>query len=140
MAAQTQYWVQIAEYDLETAGAMLQADRYLYVGFMCHQAIEKVLKAIYTAEQNAVPPKIHSLGRLLKMVDLHKIIPDDLLEVLNTLTPLNIATRYPDQDLEIMLELDHPYTTQLLENTRRLFEWLKTKLPSEEPFSNISEL
>ena len=132
MAQQDHYWVHIAGYDLETAKAMLDADRYLYVGFMCHQAIEKILKALYSTQHQTVPPKIHSLGRLLKMVKLDTDIPTDLLDVLNALTPLNIATRYPDQDLEILCEMDYDYTAELLENTRRLFEWLKTKLPSEE--------
>ncbi|HNT28701.1 MAG TPA: HEPN domain-containing protein, partial [bacterium] len=43
-AEKTAYWFEIAEYDLETARAMLKTKRYLYVGFMCHQTIEKALK------------------------------------------------------------------------------------------------
>ena len=39
------YWVEMSDYDLETASAMLTTGRYLYVGFMCHQANEKILKA-----------------------------------------------------------------------------------------------
>ena len=39
------YWIEMSDYDLETADAMLATDRYLYVGFMCHQTIEKILKA-----------------------------------------------------------------------------------------------
>jgi HEPN domain-containing protein len=35
------YWLDIAGYDLDTAKAMLETGRYLYVGFMCHQVIEK---------------------------------------------------------------------------------------------------
>ena len=35
------YWEDIAEYDFETANAMLNSGRYLYVVFMCQQAIEK---------------------------------------------------------------------------------------------------
>lgn len=31
-----EYWVDLAEYDLETAKALLESKRYLYVGFMCH--------------------------------------------------------------------------------------------------------
>ncbi len=30
------YWLEIAEYDLVTARAMLETGRLLYVGFMCH--------------------------------------------------------------------------------------------------------
>lgn len=41
MDEKVKYWVDIAQYDLETAKAMLETKRYLYVGFMCHQTIEK---------------------------------------------------------------------------------------------------
>ena len=40
------YWFDSAEYDLQTAKAMLETRRFLYVGFMCHQTIEKALKGI----------------------------------------------------------------------------------------------
>ncbi len=30
------YWLESAEYDLQTAQAMLETRRLLYVGFMCH--------------------------------------------------------------------------------------------------------
>jgi HEPN domain-containing protein len=40
------YWLEIASYDLKTAEAMLNSKRFLYVGFMCHQSIEKILKGI----------------------------------------------------------------------------------------------
>jgi HEPN domain-containing protein len=39
-------WAATANYDLQTADAMYKAGRYLYVVFMCHLAIEKMLKAI----------------------------------------------------------------------------------------------
>ena len=35
------YWLDIADYDLDTAEAMYQTGRRLYVAFMCHQTIEK---------------------------------------------------------------------------------------------------
>jgi len=40
------YWIDIANYDIDTAEAMYQTGRWLYVAFMCHQAIEKTLKPI----------------------------------------------------------------------------------------------
>ena len=39
------YWKEMADYDLETAEAMFTTGRWLYVGFMCHQVIEKTLKS-----------------------------------------------------------------------------------------------
>ena len=47
MNEKIQYWIDIAEYDLETARVMLEGRRFLYVGFMCHQVIEKALKGYY---------------------------------------------------------------------------------------------
>ena len=34
-----QNWLTLAEYDLQTAQAMLAADRYLYVAFTCQQEL-----------------------------------------------------------------------------------------------------
>lgn len=122
------YWIDIAKYDLETAEAMLKSHRFLYVGFMCHQSIEKILKAIYSSKIKEVPPRIHNLARLLKLINIDNEIPDDLLEIIHELNPLNIATRYPDQELDILKDMDFKYSSNLLNNTRRLFKWLITKL------------
>jgi len=46
MDERAEYWIEIADYDIATAKAMLQTGRYLYVGFMCQQTIEKSLKAL----------------------------------------------------------------------------------------------
>lgn len=43
MIDKVKYWLELADYDYETALAMLESKRYLYVGFMCHQTIEKSL-------------------------------------------------------------------------------------------------
>lgn len=54
-------WVEISEYDLQTAEAMLHTQRYLYVAFMCQQAIEKILKALYIQKKNELPLRTHNL-------------------------------------------------------------------------------
>ncbi|WP_300685615.1 HEPN domain-containing protein [Acutalibacter sp. 1XD8-36] len=45
--AKAAYWLDCADYDLQMAKAMLETKRFLYVGFMCHQTIEKGLKAVF---------------------------------------------------------------------------------------------
>ena len=55
-----QNWFSLAEYDLATAKAMLQTKRYLYVAFMCQQAIEKILKACYVQRLVSTPPHSQS--------------------------------------------------------------------------------
>jgi HEPN domain-containing protein len=126
--ANDNYWLKIAHYDLKTAEAMFASKRYLYVGLMCNQSIEKILKSIYSDKFNKLPPRIHNLARLLKLVELENDVPRDLLKILNELNPLNIAARYPDQQLDIIKELDFDCSSKILEDTRRLFKWLKTKL------------
>lgn len=46
MDKKIKYWIELAEYDIQTAKAMLETKRFLYVGFMCQQTIEKSLKAV----------------------------------------------------------------------------------------------
>ena len=36
------YWLELADYDLESANAMFKTGRWFYVVFMCQQAIEKL--------------------------------------------------------------------------------------------------
>ena len=58
------YWLDIADYDLETANAMLITRRWLYVGFMCHQVLEKTMKAYWCATKPDDPPYTHNLLNL----------------------------------------------------------------------------
>lgn len=57
-------WLDASRYDLETARALLKSRRYLYVLFMCQQAIEKILKACAMVKTGEFPPRIHNLARL----------------------------------------------------------------------------
>ncbi|MFO7761664.1 MAG: HEPN domain-containing protein [Thermodesulfobacteriota bacterium] len=43
MSENIKYWIEMSDYDLQSAEAMLESGRYLYVGFMAHQSIEKIL-------------------------------------------------------------------------------------------------
>jgi HEPN domain-containing protein len=46
----TKNWMATSNYDLKTAEAMLKSKRYIYVVFMCHLAIEKMIKAVISTE------------------------------------------------------------------------------------------
>jgi HEPN domain-containing protein len=50
------YWIDLSDEDLKTAEVMLNGKRYLYVGFMCHQVIEKIFKAAYAKLKEETPP------------------------------------------------------------------------------------
>jgi HEPN domain-containing protein len=89
-------WMAGAEYDLETAKHMLKTGRYIYVVFMCHLSLEKMLKAHVELEENKFPPKIHDLVKLATRAKLD--IPDALNDVILDLNKESIPTRYPEDE------------------------------------------
>jgi len=65
-----QQWAERARYDLDTARAMLQSQRFLYVLFCCQQAIEKMLKAVIASRTGELPPRSHNLMQLTRHANL----------------------------------------------------------------------
>jgi len=122
------YWIETADYDLETARAMLVAGRYLYVGFMCHQTAEKVLKAYYVYKLRDVPPYIHNLSHLARKAELYDSLSEQQRDLLDTLEPLNIEARYPTHKDKIMQSLSEERCRRIIEETEDFFIWIKTKL------------
>ena len=80
------YWLSVADYDLETAEAMYSTGRWLYVAFMCHQVIEKTLKAYWCATQEDEPPYVHNHKRLAAGCGLYDIMSEQQKDFLNTVT------------------------------------------------------
>ena len=122
------YWVELSDYDLETAQALLKTKRYLYVGFMCHQVIEKIIKAYYYSVKNEMPPYIHSLLRLAEKSDLIRLLNEEQLVIIDELEPLNIEGRYPSYKEELMKTLNTSRCEKLLTNTTILQQWIKKML------------
>ena len=122
------YWIEMSDYDLETAEAMLATGRYLYVGFMCHQTIEKILKARWSNRLEELPLKIHSLSRLAERTGLDKELPEELMGFIDRLEPLNIEARYPSYKERLMKSLTKEYCKWLLAQTKDLQQWIKDRL------------
>jgi HEPN domain-containing protein len=122
------YWTEIANYDFETALAMQQTGRYLYVGFMCHQSVEKMLKAYYCKVKQDTPPYIHSLLRLAESSNLLSALSEAQLAVLDNLEPLNIEARYPSYKEKLMQSLNKTRCGELLNETQELIKWIEKQL------------
>src|SRR3990170_4553309 len=88
-------WVDASRYDLETARALLESRRYLYVLFMCQQSLEKLLKAHLTRRTAAFPPMIHSLARLAELAGLE--LSQDDKALLERLSLYYLQSRYPPE-------------------------------------------
>jgi HEPN domain-containing protein len=72
-----------AEYDLAAAEHMLQTGRYIYVVFMCHLALEKILKAIAVvntnspARKNSQPDLFNEAGKYRLFARTNRIYIQD---------------------------------------------------------------
>ena len=129
MNEKVNYWIEMAEYDLETAVAMLQSKRYLYVGFMLHQCIEKALKATYIYVNNVnQPPYTHSLLKLAQLSHLYDEMAEEHQDLIDVLEPLNIEARYPTHKERLLKELNDIKCRSLLLETEAMFSWIKDKL------------
>lgn len=82
-------WLEHMRYDLDTARAMLKMRKYLYVSFMCQQAVERGLKAIL-AKHNERIPLIHNLRKLAVITGLEADMTEDQVDLLEQLTPFAI--------------------------------------------------
>ena len=128
MNKKSKYWIEIADYDLETAKAMLASKRYLYVGFMCHQAVEKMIKAYHASTQNDVPPYSHNLKNLAEKCELLPLFSEEQLDFIEELLPMNIEARYPKNKEEIFKLLTQQKCDEIIKQTESLCQWIKQKL------------
>lgn len=118
----------MSDYDYDTAIAMMQTRRYLYVGFMCHQTIEKALKAYWSSKLENTPLRIHTLSRLAAISGLINQLSEEQLTFIDALEPLNIEARYPTYKEQIIALLNADYCNNLLEGTKQFQLWIKKKL------------
>jgi HEPN domain-containing protein len=119
----TANWIALADYDVETARHMLATERYLYVVFLCHLAVEKMLKAHVSEFTQAVPIKAHDLIYLVKKSELE--LPEKYLDFIGKINTASIPTRYPDDLQRSLREYSKSVAKNYLNQTVELIEWLK---------------
>ena len=124
------YWMKLADYDIGSAKIMLNGRKYLYVGFMCHQTIEKALKAIIARDcaEGEIPPKIHNLSKLAIRADVIDLMSEEQQDFIEELNPLNIESRYPEYKDDIAAGLNEENCGELIEATEGLLCWIKQQL------------
>ncbi|MGB5685526.1 MAG: HEPN domain-containing protein [Candidatus Electrothrix sp.] len=122
------YWVELSDYDFETAEAMLKSGRYLYVGFMAHQSVEKILKACYVKGNDKPAPFSHSLSYLAKKADIYNSFSEEQKSFIDMLEPMNIECRYPTHKEKLLRSLTEKRCKEILTNAKELQLWIKKKL------------
>jgi len=116
-------WIKSSNYDLKTAEYMFKTQRYIYVLFMCHLSVEKLLKGLYEVVLEKVAPKTHNLIYLSKAVVLK--LPEKHLETLESLNDLSIVTRYPEDIDALVKAFKKERVERYLKRTKELIKWLK---------------
>ena len=121
-------WLALAEYDITSAEAMLQTGRYVYVTFMCQQAIEKVMKALYVQEHQQTPPYTHNLIRLLGMLSFTNETAIDDRDFFERLNTYYLESRYSETVFELYKTITKEQASAIYHETERLYQWLLDKI------------
>ena len=123
MRKDTKNFVRSSQYDLETANFMLNTGRYIYVIFMCHLSLEKILKALISETKQIVPPKTHNLIYLIKIGNIS--LPKEYFEFIAKINNANIITRYPEDFTRVLEAYPESIAKEYLSITKEIHQWLK---------------
>jgi HEPN domain-containing protein len=129
MSDHSEYWLELADYDIETAKVMLSGKRYVYVGFMCHQAIEKALKGVIARDyaEGEIPPKIHDLSKLAVRAGVIDAMTPKQQDFIEELNPLNIEARYPAYKDQVHRSLTQTKCQEIVVKAEELLCWIKAQ-------------
>ncbi len=119
------FWLSNAKEDIESAQIMLSAKKYLYVGFMLQQCMEKALKAYFIFKNKEQHPFTHNLLKLTQTTQLDEILNKNQRQLILRLSPLYIETRYLEYKSNISSILTQAYCEKLLTETEELYVWIK---------------
>ena len=114
---------------------MLVSGRYLYVVFICQQAIEKLVKGLYVLFCDDEPPRTHNIAMVFKkIIDCQTAIFQDIKEYSEEqeqyrdffvkLLAYYIAERYPSYKEKLSQAVDHQEAVEVLAKTEEVFTWL----------------
>jgi HEPN domain-containing protein len=110
---------------------MFLTGRWLYVVFMCQQALEKLCKGLYLIYIDDDIPRSHDIPHIVSlfMDKLHEPIREDCLQLFRRLSSFYLQSRYPEYKDKLSTVTGEIEAKQLLERTKEAFEWLLTLKP-----------
>lgn len=123
MLKETQNWLELSDYDFKTAEHMLRTGRYIYVIFMCHISIEKLLKAIIHESTQKLPAKTHDLIYLSNLAQVQ--FPQNLMDFIGKINNASIITRYPENLGNAISAYPENVAKDYYHLTNEVLKWLK---------------
>jgi HEPN domain-containing protein len=126
-----QYWIVISDKDLTVGHTLFNGGHYSYVGFMCQQVVEKILKGCYVKVNQKVPPFTHDSELLARKSGIWDLLTTEQKTFVNSVTLYNIEARYPGEGcVPIQEELTKEQALEMLEQTNNLQQWIKKTILS----------
>ena len=117
-------WLELVDEDMSVAEDLFKTKHWLYTAFMCHQVLEKTLKAYWVATRDDDPPYIHDHKRLAEGCGLYDKLTEEQRIFLTTIREMNIEARYREYKSRIAASLNETNTHQLLEQTKQMKQWI----------------
>jgi HEPN domain-containing protein len=128
MNRKTKTWLGLATNDLNLAKELLnRKGKVYYAAHFCHQAVEKLLKAIISHRTDDIPLPTHNFKILLDQAKLRDI-PEDKKKFIFGLMPHYIGTRYPEDITKLYKQYTKVFVQRLYRQTQEVFKWLKAYL------------
>lgn len=121
------HWEDIAQYDLETAKAMLSSGRFLYVVFMCQQSIEKIIKGLFVLHKGEEAPRTHNINLIFKNLFEGSTFNDviarqsEYAPFFIQLHAYYISERYPTYREKLSNTVNRELAEEVLEKTEEVF-------------------
>lgn len=121
-----EYWLKIAEHDLNAAESLFMSGKYDWCLFVGHLVLEKTLKAIFVNANDKVPPKTHNLVKLAELSMLN--LSDEQRIFLDEVNDFNLESRYPDYKLEFYNRCTKEFASKYFLKIKEYHKWLKSYL------------
>ncbi|MEM0232159.1 MAG: HEPN domain-containing protein [Candidatus Methanomethylicaceae archaeon] len=113
-------WWNEAKHNIRQARRNFEIGEYSVAAFLCHQASEKALKALYIIKKSRFPPRGHDLTKIGRFLNAKEIM--DELKILN---PHYTISRYPNAANTVPSEM---YTKEVVERcllaATKVLEWV----------------
>src|SRR3989344_4268722 len=117
MRKEIQNWFDQSKDDFDGAEYNFDGEKFYIAAFLCQQAVEKALKALFLYEKKGEVPQSHSLIYLATNTSA----PEKFFSFLKELTPKFVDTRYPDASVDLPKRIyDKENTTGLLKKSKEV--------------------
>lgn len=121
-------WLDIVAEDLSVAEDLFKTGHWLYVGFMCHQVVEKSLKAYWCVCREDDPPYLHDHKKIAQGCGLYTKMSEEQKNFLALIRDMYIEAHYQEYKDAVARSLSRESTAEILDKTKQLYSWILEKL------------